>query len=996
MRCPTCAAEIDAQHAAVCPVCSAGASPPTASADDTAEAIPPPKPWRSRPQSAHASGTLIAGRYRLVRHLRSGGMGSVYQADDLKLYVPVALKFLSPAHAGDQRRLQLFLNEVRLAREITHPNVCRLFDVGEIDGQHFLSMEYVEGEDLASLLRRIGRLPKDKAIMIGLEICNGMEAAHQRGILHRDLKPANLMVDANGHAKIMDFGLAILERSLEGYSQIAGTPDYMAPEQRLGFSSVQSDLYAVGLVLYELFTGRRASRDLASLDDSTTPMPAAVTDDIDPTIERVIRHCLERDPGLRPASVSAVGARLALLSAPPWRPSEGLTIPHRHHWILERKLGRGGFGETWLAVHTKTRDRRVFKFCHDTSKLKALQREITLFRFMRETLGGRDDITALLDWQFEQPPFFIESEFSATGNLLEWMQAQGGIAAVPYHDRIDIIRRAAVALSAAHSVGVLHKDVKPANLLVHRTVDGSLAVRLCDFGVSMLTERGRLNALGVTAAGFTNTDDTASSSDAGTRLYMAPEVIEGKPSTTGADVYALGVMLYQMAAGDLSKALAQGWDRDVADEVVREDILAAVDGAPDRRASAAQIAERLETLSERQAARATERSQAERARHEELANRRRRNWITAVLCGLLVLGLGLGFAFEQAESSARQALIDQTLRSNEGMVRLATAAVGDRLEAAIRRVREEADDPALRDMFATIAAGPADPRRTRAAVQRHLEQVLVRAQMQGFTSWAVSDAAAVAWARAPYDQGIIGSNYKFREWFNGREELPRDTSIDARPRTETGFSRAFTSTAQDAPLLIGLAAPILSDPNGARGLVVIGVLNAGIHLETFNAWLGIAESGPREGGCPDRFVLLVHRGQLVRHPCPAVTATPLPVAEFANQPEVQTLLRTPGQMSSTFIDPLRSVAGRPAINSLAVARSPESLPDWTLILEQDVDAALQPITALTDDFHTPAHVALTFGFGALILLVVLLWRGGHWRQLMRRGETDRTSAVIER
>ena len=367
-----------------------------------------------------------------------------------------------------------------------------------------------------------------------------------------------------------------------------------------------------------------------------------------------------------------------------------------------------------------------------------------------------------------------------------------------------------------------------------------------------------------------------------------------------------------------------------------------------------------------------------------------------MLCGLLVLSLGLGFAFEQAESSARQALIDQTLRSNEGMVRLATAAVGDRLEAAIRRVREEADDPALRDMFATIAAGPADQQRTRAAVQRHLEQVLVRAQMQGFTSWAVSDAAAVAWARAPYDQGIIGSNYKFREWFNGREELPRDTSIDARPRTETGFSRAFTSTAQDAPLLIGLAAPILSSPDGARGQVVIGVLNAGIHLETFNAWLGIAESGPREGGCPDRFVLLVHRGQLVRHPCPALTATPLPVAEFANQPEVQTLLRTPGQMSSTFIDPLRSVAGRPAINSLAVARSPELLPDWTLILEQDVDAALRPITALTDDFHTPAHVALTFGFGALILLVVLLWRGGHWRQLLKRAGTDRSSAAIER
>ncbi len=917
-------------------------------------------------------------------------MGTVYQADDLKLHVTVALKFLNPAHAADENRLQLLLNEVRLAREITHPNVCRLFDVGEIDGQHFLSMEYVEGEDLASLLRRIGRLPRDKAITIGLEICDGMEAAHRRGILHRDLKPANLMVDANGHAKIMDFGLAVLATSLAGYLQIAGTPDYMAPEQRLGVSSVQSDLYSVGLVLYELFTGRRAIRDLAGIEDSTTPMPAGVTDDIDPTIERVIRHCLERDPGLRPASVSAVGARLAMLSRPPWRPSEGLAIPHRDHWILERKLGRGGFGETWLAVHTKTRGRRVFKFCHDTSKLKALQREITLFRFMRETLGARDDITVLLDWQLEQPPFFIESEFSATGNLLEWMQAEGGPAAVQYRDRIDIIRRAATALSAAHSVGVLHKDVKPANLLVHRAADGSLVVRLCDFGVSMLTEREKLHDAGVTAAGFTDTESD-SSSDAGTRLYMAPEVIEGKPSTTGADVYALGVMLYQMAVGDLAKALAPGWDRDIPDEVLREDISVSVDGTPDRRASAAQVAERLLTQGERQAARAAEQERAKRVHLEEVATSRRRNWVTAALCGLLLLGLGLGFALKRAESSARQALIDQTLRSNEAMVRLAAAAVGDKLQAAIRRVTEEASDPTIRQLSAAIVGRPTDPGRARAAIQRHLEQVLLRAQAQGFASWAVADSAAVIWGRAPYDPGVIGGNYKYREWFNGDRELPPDTQNVALPRTATGFTRAFTSTARNAPLLIGLASPILANTDSVAGSghAVVGVLLAGIHLETFNGWLAIAESGPRDRGCPDRFVLLVHRSQLVRHPCAATDAAPLPVSDFASHPAVHRLLRTPGgQMSASFVDPLRSSGGL-ATPALAVARSPDSLPDWTLILEQDIDAALRPITALTDDFHTPAHVALTFGFGALILLVGLLWRGGHWRLLLGPGGTGR-------
>ena len=981
MRCPTCAAELEASNRDACPVCRGDVSPPTASADGSVDTVPPLAPRAGR-LNALGSGVLVAGRYRVVRHLRSGGMGTVYQADDLKLNVPVALKFLSPAHAADPRRLELMLNEVRLAREITHANVCRLFDVGEVDGTHFLSMEYVEGEDLAALLRRIGRLPKAKAITIGLEICHGMEAAHRRGILHRDLKPANLMIDANGHAKIMDFGLAIPDRSLEGYSQIAGTPDYMAPEQRVGISSVQSDIYAVGLVLYELLTGRNASRDLVGLEAST-PMPASVADDIDPSIERVIRHCLERDPGLRPATISAVAAALTVLAAPPWRPSEGGPIPHRNHWMLERKLGRGGFGETWLAVHTKTRDRRVFKFCHDASKLRGLQREITLFRFMRETLGGRDDIASVLDWQFEQPPFFIESEFSAMGNLLEWIQAEGGPAAVPIRDRIEIVRRTAVALAAAHSVGVLHKDVKPANVLVRRASDGPPIVRLCDFGISLLTERGRLDAAGVTAAGFTDMNEDEVSSGAGTRLYMAPEVIEGKPPTTSADVYALGVMLYQMVVGDLTKALAPGWDRDVADDVLRDDIAAAVDGASDRRVSASQFAERLLSLSERQAAHLAERESEQRARHGELAARRRRNLVTAVLGGLLLLGLGLGLAFERAENSARQALVDQTLRSNEAMLRLASAAVGDKLEAAIRRVTEEASDGGLRDMFAKIAGGPADRAGTRGAVQRHLERVLQSAKAQGFDSWAVSESVGRPLGTGPVHPLVIGRNYRYREWFNGRQELPRDAQIEAEPRTATGFTRAFASTAQNSPLLIGLASPILANPRESQGTgqTVLGVLFAGIHLGTFNAWLGVAENRPPEGGCPDRFVLLVHRDQLIRHPCAAPGAGPLPVAAFAAQPAVQALLVAPGRMSTSFVDPLRP-SGERATPALAVARSPDSLPDWTLILEQDIDVALRPITALNDDFQTPARMALTSGFIALVLLAVLLWRGGHWRELL--------------
>lgn len=928
-----------------------------------------------------SSGTLIADRYRIVRHLGSGGMGVVYQAEDLKLGVAVALKFLSKEEAGSHRRLELFLNEVRLARQITHPNVCRIFDVGEVDGRHFISMEHVDGEDLASLLRRIGRLPQDKALSIALEICRGLEAAHDRGILHGDLKPSNLMIDAQGRAKIMDFGLAKFARHPELPAEIAGTPDYMSPERRRGASlSVQTEVYGLGLVLYELFTGRRASRDYERADSTDGPLPSTILDALDPIVERLIRHCLEADPGLRPSSVGAVSAALARLALPPWRPGEGVPIPHRTHWVLRRKLGQGGFGETWLAEHTKTHDGRVFKFCTDYAKLKGFQREVTLFRFMRETLGGRDDIVALVDWQLDEPPYFIECEFSTSVNLVEWFQNEGGQTTVSLDDRVEVIRRTAVALAAAHSVGVLHKDVKPANVLAGRDTDGGVRVRLCDFGVSVLTDETRLRSAGVTAAGLT-TAPAAPSPDAGTRLYMAPEVIEGKPATTGADVYALGVMLYQITIGEFTRALAPGWDRDVQDDLLREDIAATVEGSPERRISASQIAERLHRLPERRATRQAQLEDQERARVASEAIRRRRNWATAVLGALLLLSVGLGLAFERAESAARQMHIDQTLLSNQAMVRLAAAAVSDKLHDAVRRVEEEASSRSLRELLEQMGSAGNDRSRARVreALQRHLQQVFVREQSR-IQSWTVSDAEAYLWARAPFDPAIIGQNYKYREWFNGRLELPSDAQLAATPRAVTGFSLAFKSTALNRPLMIGLASPIFAVDARGPDRRIVGVLNAGIQLQTFNRWLEIAENPPADAGCPDRFVLLLHRTQLIRHPCPGPHAADLPVAGFANDRSVNTLLGNAGGKSANFHDPLRSGDDGSSKAALAVAWSLETLPDWILILEQDVDAALRPITALTEDFHGPAQLAFALGAAACVPLAALLWRRGRWRQ----------------
>ncbi|HEY6357120.1 MAG TPA: serine/threonine-protein kinase, partial [Vicinamibacterales bacterium] len=261
-----------------------------------------------------APGAVLDGRYRIMSLLGRGGMGEVYRADDLRLGQTVALKFLPADLSQSATRLAQFHNEVRIARQVSHANVCRVYDIGEIDRQIYLSMEYVDGEDLASLIRRIGRLPEDKAVEIARQVCAGLAAAHDRGVIHRDLKPSNIMLDGTGRARIMDFGLAAIGEVTDVRS---GTPSYMAPEQLAGREvTTKSDIYSLGLVLYELFTGRRAyaATTLGELVEqhasgSMTP-PTSLVKTLDPTIERAILRCLEHDPALRPASALTVAASL--------------------------------------------------------------------------------------------------------------------------------------------------------------------------------------------------------------------------------------------------------------------------------------------------------------------------------------------------------------------------------------------------------------------------------------------------------------------------------------------------------------------------------------------------------------------------------------------------------------------------------------------------------------------------------------------------------------
>ncbi|MEW5981837.1 MAG: serine/threonine-protein kinase [Acidobacteriota bacterium] len=268
-------------------------------------------------EEGFSPGVILADRYRIIALLGRGGMGEVYRADDLRLGQQVSLKFLPPRYEHDAAARERLIAEARNARAVAHPHVCRVYDVGDLAGRLFLTMEYIDGEDLASLLRRIGRLPPAKAQQIARQLCAGLAAAHDRGVLHRDLKPSNVMIDGRGVARITDFGLAVDPVRDGSPADFAGTLAYMAPERTRGDpATVQSDLYALGLVLYEACTGTTAFKaagveEWKRAHDRFVPRPPSeVSGDVDPATERAILWCLEKDPHLRPASAGRVAAAL--------------------------------------------------------------------------------------------------------------------------------------------------------------------------------------------------------------------------------------------------------------------------------------------------------------------------------------------------------------------------------------------------------------------------------------------------------------------------------------------------------------------------------------------------------------------------------------------------------------------------------------------------------------------------------------------------------------
>lgn len=319
-------------------------------------------------------------------------------------------------------------------------------------------------------------------------------------------------------------------------------------------------------------------------------------------------------------------------------------VPGREQWRLLRRLDLSHSSEVWLAEHPKTRELRVFKFASNEARLKGLKREVTVARFLRESLGESPEFVRVLEWNLETHPYVLESEYGGQ-NLSEWAQEQGQLKNVAAATRISVLADVAKAVAAAHEAGVLHKDLKPANILVKTNADGSWQIKVADFGSASLVEPARLRALGITNLGLTQTGGPQSPSLTGTLMYLAPEVLSGQAPKATADVYSLGVMLYQIAVGDFRKPLAPGWEADIDDPLLREDIAAAACGDPARRLkTASDLAERLANIDQRRAERERE---AEAKRRRQLAEKRRAQvfaripWILLAAVAIVAAGIAL-------------------------------------------------------------------------------------------------------------------------------------------------------------------------------------------------------------------------------------------------------------------------------------------------------------------------------------------------------------------
>jgi eukaryotic-like serine/threonine-protein kinase len=519
---------------------------------------------------------------------------------------------------------------------------------------------------------------------------------------------------------------------------------------------------------------------------------------------------------------------VAAASGPELGFKAGDTVPGREQWRLSRPMDASGSSEVWLAENPKTREQRVFKFAADGSRLKGLKREITVSRFLRESLGDRPEFVRILEWNFETSPYFLESEYSGS-NLAEWAELQGGLSKVSYDLRLQLLVDVARAVAAAHDIGVLHKDLKPANILVVPAVNGGWQVKLADFGSASLFDPSRLRSLGITNLGFTQTASLETHQQlTGTLMYLAPEVLAGQSPSAGADVYALGVMLYHLTIGDFRKPLAPGWEAEIQDPLLREDIADAACGDPARRLnSAADLVERLRTLDQRRMRR-DELEVAERraktAEHKLAQAQTRRPWVVLALV-TLAAGLAVSFALYRRATHERDNANRQTAFASSINRFLSDDLLGRGNPFVSGKSSESLMD-------AIKQASPSIDRKFK-------DEPLVAARLHQTIARALDNRTDYPDARQEYDRAAV----LFKQ---ADGELSQDaiivqlqrTTLEARSYEKDSLPLAKSILAQQEALIAKLPHPRADLPvwlSSAKGMVALIDNNAKSAAENFQA-----------------------------------------------------------------------------------------------------------------------------------------------------------------